>query len=71
MNYTAEWMAAVDRYETLSEALADYYDCYGAFGPSEPLTASLTDLSRRSGITTTQALEEMFQRYKNRKDNRL
>ena len=68
---TQDWKEAISRYSCLSEALADYYDCTGQFAPYAPLTASLVDFSRRSGITTTQALEQLYQLYSGYKTNRL
>ena len=58
-------------YETLQSALADYYDMEGAFAPYTPITEALLSFSRRSGITTTEALEQLYELYGKRNSNRL
>ncbi len=62
---------ALGAYETLQGALADYYDMEGAFAPYTPLTEALLSFSRRSGITTTEALEQLYELYRLLDTNRL
>ncbi len=62
---------ALGAYETLLDALGDYYDMEGAFAPYTPLTEALVDFSRRSGITTTEALEQLYELYNLLDTNRL